>query len=108
MLKFDPGEILSTKAAMETVLKAKVVGQYYIQKHLKGDFGDAGCKQKKANKENITSKTGEIISEYILSNASVLKIVTDFENKVTVFCDPNEDYSYLAKNKTISDESKEG
>lgn len=107
MLKFDPGDILSTKAAMETVLKAKAAGQIYVQKHLKGNFGDIDCKQKKANKENIASKSGKIISKYLLSNGSMLKIVTDFENKTTIFCVPDEDYSYLAKNKKF-EESKEG
>jgi len=108
MLKFDPGEILSTKTAMELVLKTKIIGQQYIQKHLKGNFGDAGCKQRKINKKNISLKSGEVVSEYLLSNGSVLKIVTDFGNKATVFCVPNEDYSYLAKNKKFQEEIKEG
>jgi len=107
MFKFDPGDILSTKAAMEVVLNAKTNGQHYIQKHLKGNFGDVDSKQKRVNKENIASKFGEVISKYLLSNGTVLKIVTDFENKATIFCIPNEDYSYLIKNKRFSD-AKEG
>jgi len=103
MLKFDPGEILSTKAAMDVVLNNKTNGQYYIQKHLKGDFGDIDSKQKRTNKENIILKSGEIISKYFLDNGAVLKIITDFENKATIFCVPNENYSYLAKNKKFQD-----
>lgn len=108
MLKFDPGEILSTKAAMELVLKTKIIGQQYIQKHLKGNFGDVDFKQKKTNKDNIALKSGEVVSEYLLINGSILKIVTDFENKATVFCIPGEDYSYLAKNKKFLENDKEG
>jgi len=104
MFKFDPGDILSTKAAMGVVLNAKTNGQHYIQKHLKGNFGDVDSKQKRVNKENIASKFGEVISKYLLGNGTVLKIVTDFENKATVFCIPGEDYSYLTKNKKLPEE----
>lgn len=91
----DPGSIRSTKGAMELVLDAKAAGIPYMQRHLKGDWGDVDYKQKKENKKNLESKTGKVISEYILSNGSRLSIVTDFDQKVTVFCLPGEDYSDL-------------
>lgn len=88
----DPGSIRSTKGAMELVLAAKTAGIPYMKRHLKGDFGDISYEQKKENKKNLESKTGKAISEYILSNGYRLSIVTDFDQKVTVFCLPGEDY----------------
>lgn len=91
----DPGSIRSTKGAMELVLAAKTAGIPYIQRHLKGDFGDISYEQKKENKKNLESKTGKVVSEYLLGNGSRLSIVTDFDQKVTVFCLPGEDYRDL-------------
>jgi hypothetical protein len=67
----------------------------YIQRHLKGDFGEASYEQKKQNKINLESKTGKIVSEYILGNSSRIQIVTEFDQAITVFCLPGEDYSDL-------------
>lgn len=91
----DPGSIKSTKGAMELVLAAKTAGIPYIQRHLKGDFGDISYEQRKENKKNLESQTGKVVSEYLLDNGSRLSIVTDFDQKVTVFCLPGEDYSDL-------------
>jgi hypothetical protein len=106
MIKFEPGTILSTKAAMNIVLKAKVAGKTYIQRHLKGDFGDIDYQLKKQNKVNMDIKKGKIESEYLLPNGSKLGIVTDFEKVVTIFYKPGEDYSYLAENKKLLDDNE--
>jgi hypothetical protein len=94
-MKFDPGTILSTRKAMDIVLKAKTAGQPYIQRHLKGDFGDVDYYITKQNKESIENQSGCVLSRYVLNNGTSLGIITDFENKATAFCEPGEDCSYL-------------
>jgi hypothetical protein len=101
--KFDPGVILATKQARDIVFAAKTAGQAYSVRHLKGDFGDVDYKTRQQNKANITNKTGLVVSQYILSNGTKLQIITDFDNQATAFCGPDEDCSFLLKNKKLEE-----
>jgi hypothetical protein len=102
--KFDPGEVLSTKRAMDIILNAKTAGKPYIERHLKGDFGEVGYDISKQNKESIKNKSGYVLSRYILNNGSEICIVTDFENNATAFCETDEDCTYLLTFKKFEEE----
>lgn len=88
-IKFEAGIILSTIPARDLVLSAKVAGQPYIMRHVRGDYGDADFKIKAANK--LSGVTGKVESRYLLPNGKELAIVTDTNRKFTMFCLPGED-----------------
>jgi hypothetical protein len=93
----DPGTILSTVTAKDLVLAARVAGQTYLNRHVKGDFGDVDYGIKKQNKQNTENGAGKITSQYLLPNGKALAITTDQDKGATIFHLPGEDYSELYK-----------
>ena len=74
--KFELGQIVATSEALDAITDAKQMPDFFLEKHVQGDWGEVGTEDKLANDQAVTS--GErILSAYrTLLNKSIW-IITD-------------------------------
>jgi len=76
-VSFSLGRIVSTPGALSALEKAKKTPIDYLQRHAKGDWGEALCDEdKQANDEALKHGT-RLLSAYLLPDETKLWIITD-------------------------------
>ena len=75
---FDLGQVVATPGALEALGKNQMTGLELLARHCRGDWGDLGAEDKKANESAL--KTGSrLLSAYHLPDGEKLWIITDAE-----------------------------
>jgi len=86
---FDSGQIVATPGALEALAEAGGIGLEYINRHLKGDWGDLCDEDKQTNQEAL--KHGfRLMSAYILPTWVKIWIITEHDRSVTTILLPEE------------------
>lgn len=82
MTKFSIGQVVITrncKAHMESIGETPL---HYLMRHIRGDWGDLGAADKKANDQAL-EKDLRILSRYTLSDKSSIYIITEYDRSYT-------------------------
>ena len=86
---FPLGRLLSTPGALTACEEASVDPRLYLRRHVTGDWGDLGEKDKAANDAAITSGA-RILSAYTLPTDERLWIITEADRAYTTLLTPLE------------------
>ena len=86
-LKFNPGQIVSTRGAIESLTRLDIVSA--LQRHLAGDWGDVPPED--AAENELSLKEGfRLLSSYRGGNGTRFWIITEADRSVTTILLPNE------------------
>lgn len=76
-VSFSLGRVVATPGALEALEKVGQAPVDYLQRHAKGDWGEALCDEdKQANAEALVHGT-RLLSAYVLPDETKLWIITD-------------------------------
>lgn len=86
---FALGAIVATPAAMEVIGKAGVAPSAFLDRHVRGDWGDVCADDKVMN--HVAVKLGNrILSAYTTSKGDALWVITESDRATTTLLLPNE------------------
>lgn len=77
-ISFDLGQIVATPGALEALERVGRTPNEYLQRHIKGDWGDLDAEDKLANAQSLIDGS-RIMSSYFLPDETKLWIITDAE-----------------------------
>lgn len=100
---FRPGRIIGTIAAVKAMQEAGQEPNNLLDRHLKGDWGDAPDDIQTANEISVrsffTTKRPKIFSAYHLASDLTVWVCTESDRSVTTFLLPEE--QQLAKTQKV-------
>lgn len=88
--KFQLGEIVATPAALETLRASGQDGSEFINRHVRGDYGDMPPEDVAANEEAIRDGA-RVMSAYTTLLGKKIWVITEADRSVTTLLLP-EDY----------------
>ena len=87
--KFPLGQVVATPGALEALERSGQAPEFFIQKHLSGDWGDVDRGDQKANEDAL--RDGErLLSSYYTLRGEKLWVVTEADRSVTTILLPSE------------------
>lgn len=89
-LRFTPGHVLVTPAALEALARANVTPQSLLRRHLCGDWGDLDELDHQQNNFAL-AMSARLLSSYALPGGGKVWIITEADRSVTTVLLP-EDY----------------
>ena len=75
-VKFRPGRLLATPAALEAMERAAQDGLYFLRRHLAGDWGEV-CEADKAANDEALVDGSRLLSAYRTLKGDRLWIITE-------------------------------
>jgi hypothetical protein len=88
-MKFDPGTILATPAALELLNRYGKTTSEYLDRHLAGDWGDLDVHDRQANDQALKAGA-RLFSAYIVSPLNTLWIITEADRSATTLLLPED------------------
>lgn len=88
--KFQPGQIVSTPAALEAMMRSGISSYILLARHLSGDWGDVDDEDKAASDWAMEAGLA-IWSKYELPGGPAIMIKTEWDRSVTTLFLPGED-----------------
>jgi hypothetical protein len=76
MKKFDLGQIVATPAALRVVREAGQTPEFFLDKHIQGDWGEVDDDDKRANDEALVDGS-RLLSAYRTLKGDRLWIITE-------------------------------
>jgi hypothetical protein len=76
MIKFELGRVLATPAAIEAIEQARDDATVYIERHMRGDWGDL-CAEDRAGNQQALKSGARLMSVYKLSDGETIWIITE-------------------------------
>lgn len=77
--KFQPGQLLATPGALETLRKSGQSPQDFLSRHLAGDWGDLGAEDKALNDTALQDGT-RLFSAYHTKLGTKIYVITEAED----------------------------
>ena len=93
-VRFEMGQVVATRGALEALQRNKINGIEFLHRHVSGDWGIVCEEDKLAN--DIAVKTGaRLLSVYFLPDETILWLITEAQDgngnrQVTTFLLPEE------------------
>lgn len=87
--KFALGQIVATPSALEALERTGTNGINLIRKHLSGNWGKLGKKDKEANDFAVNNGL-QIVSTYIIGEKTKIYIITKADRSSTTLLLPSE------------------
>ena len=87
--KFSTGQLVATPGALDTCEKAGVIPFHYLLRHVRGEWGDLGPEDLRANDQALIHG-GRLFSAYILPTAEKIWILTEADRSSTLILLPSE------------------
>jgi hypothetical protein len=88
--KFELGQIVATPAALETLHASGQDGSEFINRHVRGDYGEMPPEDVAANKEAVRDGA-RVMSAYTTLNGKRIWVITEADRSATTLLLP-EDY----------------
>lgn len=88
--KFELGHIVATPAALESLRESGQDGSEFLNRHVRGDYGEMPTEDVSANDEAIRDGA-RVMSAYTTLNGKKLWVITEADRSVTTLLLP-EDY----------------
>jgi hypothetical protein len=88
-VKFSPGQIVSTRGALEMMQKHNCSAAALIQRHLSGDWGSVPVEDAQLNDDALQSGN-RILSSYEITKGVRIWIITEWDRSVTTLLLPSE------------------
>lgn len=89
LVKFHPGQIVATPAALTVFEIAGQSPMGFLQRHVMGDWGDVDEHDRQENELSLQNGW-RILSAYTLSNGTKIWIITEADRSATTFLLPEE------------------
>jgi hypothetical protein len=87
--KFPLGQVVATPGALEALQRAGQAPEFFLQKHLSGDWGDVDRGDQRANDQAL--REGErLLSAYFTLRGEKLWIITEADRSSTTILLPDE------------------
>ena len=77
--KFSPGKLIATPNALEELAYSGQTQDFFLGKHVRGDWGDIGAEDWQANEQALVDG-GRLLSTYKTLKGVKLWIITDAED----------------------------
>jgi hypothetical protein len=77
--KFSPGKLIATPNALEELAYSGQTHDFFLGKHVRGDWGDVGAEDWQANEQALVDG-GRLLSTYKTLKGVKLWIITDAED----------------------------
>ena len=74
---FGLGQLVATPGALDDLRANGQTAAQLIARHIAGDFGDVSESDAEANRQDITTGTGRVLSAYVLADGTRLWIITN-------------------------------
>lgn len=88
-MKFDPGQIVATRGAVEAFVASGDSPYAYLLRHVAGDWGEIDPED--AIENDLSLKRGfRLLSSYRLSSGVTVWCITEADRSVTTFLLPEE------------------
>jgi hypothetical protein len=88
-MKFQPGQIVATPAALDAFEASGEDVLDYLERHLAGDWGDVDEHDRRENE--LSLQLGwRLLSAYTLKNGTKVWVITEADRSVTTFLLPDE------------------
>jgi len=87
--KFPLGQVVSTPGALRAFEAAGTEPTEFLKRHMVGDWGEVGSKDKKANDADLKDG-GRLLSVYTLKTGVKIWIITEADRSATTFLLPEE------------------
>jgi hypothetical protein len=88
-LKFSAGRLVATPAALQALAESGQTPDFFLQKHLSGDWGDVDDEDRLLNEEALRNGT-RLLSAYKTLNGIRLWIITEADRSSTCILKPEE------------------
>ncbi len=90
MRRFPAGQILSTPGALEAMDANGQSLARFLERHLRGDWGEALCPEDCQANEDALLNSGRLLSAYYLRNGQKLWMITEWDRSATTALLPSE------------------
>ena len=81
-MRFRPGKLFISSSCADLVREDQLNAQHYLERHLRGDWGDVSEQRQRANDYGV--EHGEfLMSQYVLTPTSKLWIITEGDRSMT-------------------------
>jgi hypothetical protein len=87
--KFSPGQLVATPGAPEALAQSGQTPDFFLQKHLSGDWGDVDDEDRQWN-EQALRKGQRLLSAYTTLKGVRLWIITEADRSSTCILKPEE------------------
>ena len=87
--KFEPGVMVATAGALQTILRVGKAPDEYITRHVAGDWGDLTDADKEENERALEQGT-RLLSAYHLPDGTKIWIITEADRSSTTVLLPEE------------------
>jgi hypothetical protein len=88
-MRFSPGVIIATPAAVRACVKNKTDFESYLSRHVNGDWGDIDEEDKRENEFAVGERL-RIFSAYDLRDGTRLWVITEADRSSTCILLPSE------------------
>jgi hypothetical protein len=88
-VKFKPGHIVATRAALDALTAAGEDVLDYLERHLAGDWGDLSAEDKQENELSLQNGW-RILSSYMLSDGTKIWVITEADRASTCILLPSD------------------
>lgn len=82
-MRFPIGRTVVTPGALEALGGMQLAALPYLQRHVRGDWGDINESDAEANEQALETGQSRIFSVYPLKNGERLWIITEWDRSVT-------------------------
>jgi hypothetical protein len=89
MMKFPLGQVVATPAAMKALEDAGQTADFFLEKHIQGDYGEVCAEDKQLNEEALIDE-GRILSAYKTLKRTRIWIITEADRSSTCILLPEE------------------
>jgi len=87
--KFSPGRLVATPAALQALAESGQTPDFFLQKHLSGDWGDVDGEDRLLNEQALRNGT-RLLSAYTTLKGIRLWIITEADRSSTCILKPEE------------------
>lgn len=89
-IKFNPGEVVSTRGALSAMEEHQVSAHALLQRHLSGDWGNVPAEDAQLNDLALGPDAGRVLSSYDIAPGVRIWLITEWDRSVTTFLLPSE------------------
>jgi hypothetical protein len=87
--KFSLGQLTATPGALQAVEESGQVPDFFLQRHVTGDWGEVGAEDWQRNEEALRDGT-RILSAYRTLKGQKLWVITEADRSLTTILLPDE------------------
>ncbi|MGV8399255.1 hypothetical protein ACV33W_08535 [Pseudomonas aeruginosa] len=88
--RFSPGQVVATRGVDELIQQGRVDPGSLLRRHLMGDWGDLGVRDREQNDAALASGEDRLFSAYQVEPRLKIWIITEWDRSVTTLLLPSE------------------